>query len=757
MPTPLSQYLLEKMVKKYNLFIMSDDDSEVFELDIDSFDASTIFAVENLQDITKRNDTITYDIKLLRTKNNNIALGNLFDISTFSSTQYGHQLGHNYTPNQLVNCQLYEDNTQLLKGKLQIVDFDKLSYNAVITGEVVSFMTNIKDRYLHELDSLSETVQFNYTYITPTWSSFSGSYLFPMVDYGVDYRTGNYDPYDNNFDINNLRPAFYLKSYLNAIFKGFRYDQSKQIYTQVSVNNNTLDTSKIDSIIDKVFIPNNSENFTRSETGVVNKILLHKTPVNTGNSIFSINGIANQYDSTVNEFWTLGNRGEFKTWEGDDTSTVQPNCNVLIPNNKYAKGVFNIRFRFVVPQGTSGTWQVGLCDISGVNKLTEGNMAYSTRIQKLSTSGSQEFNMNFDVEFDKLVGGQWVFAYIREDQSSANSSIQTMMYLDNIAIQVGKVNTTTEISVNYNDNIDVYDYIPKDIKIVDFLKSITQMFNLYLYQDKDIPNRFVLSTYNDFYKNIITLNPSNAVDWSEKIEWSKAKFSTNINLPKSYSFKYTEDSDMMNDYYVNTYKSNFGDYMVLNENGTEDDNAVELIFAPTQNLSHSKDLKNLPILYESDSLMGEKKPFKSELRILYNNGLKNLSTSYEIKNGNTLIGYRPSYNYCSMLSFNTLDEFQGMLLFDIPYNLMTYDYTTIDKSKSLFNLYYTNRIKELTDNDLTVLEVEIYLTKEDIEELDFTKPVYVENEDGNAYFKLLEVNYNNNTLMSKCKLQKITV
>ena len=741
---------------------MSNNNSEVYELDIDSFDTSTIFSVENLQDITKRNDTITYDIKLLRTKNNNIALGNLFDISTFSSLQYNQQLGHNYTPNQQVDCQLFEDNTQLLHGKLQIVDFDKSTYNAVITGEVVSFMVNIKDRFLHELDSLSENVKYDYFNVTPTWISSTSTYLFPMVDYGIDYRTGNFDHYDNNFDFNNFRPAFYLKSYLNAIFKGFRFDQSKQIYTQKKqdntfLNNNTVDLSKIDSIINNIFIPNNNENFTLSMTGVVSKILLHKAPVNASNSIFSINGIANEFDSTVNEFWTLGNRGEFKTWEGDDTSTVQPNCKVLIPSNKYAKGIFNIRFRFVVPQGTSGTWQVGLCDIANVNKLTEGNMAYSTRIQKLNTGGSEEFNMDFDIEFEKLVGGQWVFAYIREDQSSANSSIQTIMYLDNIAIQVGKSNTTTEISVNYNDLIDVYNYIPKDIKIVDFLKSVMQLFNLYLYQDKDIPNRFVLSTYNDFYKDIITLDPANAVDWSEKIEWSKAKFSTNINLPKSYSFKFVEDSDMMNDYYQNTYKSNYGDYSVINENGTEDDNAVKLIFAPTQNLSHSKDLKNLPIIYESDSLMGEKKPYKSELRILYNNGLKNLSTSYEIKNGDTLIGYRPSYNYCSMLSFNTSDVFEGMILFDIPYNLMTYDYTTIDKSKSLFNLYYKNRVKELTDNNLTVLEVEIFLTKEDIEELDFTRPIYIENEDGNAYFKLLEINYNNNTLLSKCKLQKITI
>ncbi len=65
---------------------------------------------------------------------------------------------------------------------------------------------------------------------------------------------------------------------------------------------------------------------------------------------------------------------------------------------------------------------------------------------------------------------------------------------------------------------------------------------------------------------------------------------------------------------------------------------------------------------------------------------------------------------------------------------MTYDFTAINKSKSLFNLYYTNRIKELIDNNLTVLEVEIYLTKEEVEELDFTKPIYVENEDGNTYF-----------------------
>jgi len=741
---------------------MSNDDSEVFELDIDSFDTSTIFAVENLQDITKRNDTISYDIKLLRTKNNNIALGNLYDISTFSSPQYTQQLGHNYTPNQLVNCQLFEDNTQLLKGKLQIVDFDKLSYNAVITGEVVSFMGNIKDRYLHELDSLSETVQFNYTYITPTWTSTTSPYIFPMLDYGVDYRTGTFDPYDNNYEFNNFRPAFYLKSYLNAIFKGFRFDQSKKIYTQKKedntiLNNNTVDTSKIDSIINNVFIPNNFENFTRSVEGIITKILM-STPGQVGDNgnLQTINGVANQFNSSVDDFWIVGTKTNFKLWESNGGGVTQNSMPTLRPRDKYINCTLRLRFRLVMPVGTTGTWMVGLADVAGANKLEQGQLKHYTKVQKTDINVTQEFNMEFDLQVDNLQG-EFAFVFFREDQSAKDSKNETGIEFDNIAIQVGKSNTTTEISVNYDDAIDVFNYIPKDIKILDFLKSIMQMFNLYLYQDKDIPNRFVLDTYNNFYKDIITLNPSNAIDWSDKIEWNKSKFSTNINLPKSYSFKFVEDSDMMNDYYQNTYKSNFGDYSVINENGTEDDNTVELIFAPTINLSHSKDLKNLPIIYESDSLMGEKKPFKSNIRILYNNGLKAVSPSFEIKNGDTLIGYRPSYNYCSMLSFNSSDVFEGMLLFDVPFNLMTYDFTAINKSKSLFTLYYTNRIKELTDNNLTVLEVEIYLTKEDIEELDFTKPVYVENEDGNAYFKLLEVNYNNNTLLSKCKLQKITI
>ncbi len=751
------------MAKKYNLYIMSDDNNEVYEVDIDTFNTSTIFAVENLQDITKRNDTITYDIKLLRTKNNNNALGNLYDISTFSSTLYSQQLGHNYTPNQFVNCQLFEDNTQLLKGKLQIVDFNKTEYNAVITGKVVSFMGNIKDRYLHELDSLSEEVQFNYTYITPTWTSSTASYLFPMLDYGVDYRTGNYDPYDNNFDINNLRPAFYLKSYLNAIFKGFRFDQSKKIYTQKKedntlLNNNTVELSKIDNLINKIFIPNNFENFTKGVEGLITKILM-STPAQSGNNLNlqTINGVASEFNSSVDDFWTVGTKTNFKLWESNGGGGVtQLSMPTLRPRDKYINCTLYLRFRLVMPKGTIGTWLVGLADVAGANKLEQGQLKHYTKVQKTDINISQEFNMEFDLQVDNLQG-EFAFVFFREDQTAANTKNETGIQFDNITIQVGKQNTTTEISVNYDDTINVFNYIPKDIKILDFLKSVMQLFNLYLYQDKDIPNRFVLDTYNNFYKDIITLNPSNSIDWSNKIEWAKAKFSTNINLPKSYSFKFTEDSDMMNNFYQETYKSNFGDYSVINENGTEDDNSVELIFAPTQNLSHSKDLKNLPIIYESDSLMGEKKPFKSNIRILYNNGLKSLSTSYEIKNGDTLIGYRPSYNYCSMLSFNSLDAFEGMLLFDIPYNLMTYDYTNIDKSKSLFNLHYTNRIKELTDNNLTILEVEIFLTKEDIEQLDFTKPIYIENEDGNAYFKLLEVNYNNNTLLSKCKLQKITI
>lgn len=400
---------------------MSDDDSEVFELDIDTFNTSTIFALENLQDITKRNDTITYDIKLLRTKNNNIALGNLYDISTFSSPQYTQQLGHNFTPNQFVNCQLFEDNTQLLKGKLQILDFNKTEYNAVITGEVVSLMLNIKDRYLHELDSLSQTTLYNYTYITPTWTSTTSPYIFPMLDYGIDYRTGNFDPYDNNFEFNNFRPAFYLKSYLNAIFKGFRFDDTKQVYTQKKedntlLNNNTVDLSKIESIINKIFIPNNFENFTRSEEGIITKILM-STPAQSGNNLNlqTINGVASQINSSVDDFWITSTKTNFKLWESSGGGGVtQLSMPTLRPRDKYINCTLYLRFRLLMPVGTIGTWMVGLADVAGTNKLEQGQLKHYTKVQKTDINISQEFSMEFDLQVDNLQG-EFAFVFFRED------------------------------------------------------------------------------------------------------------------------------------------------------------------------------------------------------------------------------------------------------------------------------------------------------------------------------------------------------
>src|SRR5690606_16773765 len=135
----------------YELYIINDDG--VYTLDVESIDFNTIFKLENIQDITKREDSITKNFTLKGTKNNNNVLGYLYNLSKFSAET----LATNLEPNRKIKCQLFENNIQIISGSLLIQDIEikngDITYNCIIVGEVVSFLNDISDRYLHELDS----------------------------------------------------------------------------------------------------------------------------------------------------------------------------------------------------------------------------------------------------------------------------------------------------------------------------------------------------------------------------------------------------------------------------------------------------------------------------------------------------------------------------------------------------------------------------------------------------------------------------
>ncbi len=74
-----------------------------------------------------------------------------------------------------------------------------------------------------------------------------------------------------------------------------------------------------------------------------------------------------------------------------------------------------------------------------------------------------------------------------------------------------------------------------------------------------------------------------------------------------------------------------------------------------------------------------------------------------------------------------------------------------------YDAYYSSQIHELTDLNNVLLEVKAMLTETDISNLDLRVPIFIQNQYGNAYYKILEVDYQNRNEPSTLKLQKINL
>lgn len=743
--------------KRYSLFVRVESTGEQYELDLEDIDLTTLYSVENLNDIEKRKDNFTKDFILKGTKNNNFILGFLYDISRFSSDSYNQQLAHNFVSNQYVKASLFENNIQIMDGKMLVKSYDIkkniVSYNCAIVGNLFSFFKDLNERYLHELDSFNAVLDYNLDTVLASWDNPNSPYTFPSIDYGIDDRDLEHEIqyYDKAYDFKNFRPAIKVKAYLDAIFKGFRWDENQQRYTQFNelgevINQYSYESSFVNSDAFKsLVIPFNEEEFVHDAVGKWSFIGFASGRFETalakvrlfGNSEWGL-------DEAIFEQFLVENYH----FDEANPSTVQPNVYGIRAVRENLRSTFSVKFTVTIKSGV-GLYTIGLIDIKDRGYINSTHFVAKHQHLKM-TEGDQVIEINIQVNEPMLFDSEYVFGIHKDGDRGINYESSF------ISIDLGVDSAVTHVTVLKDSQFNLLSAIPKDIKLVDFLKSLMTLFNLYIIPDTDNGSNFKIVTYSEFYKDVINLNPAVALDWSRKVDMDNIKGSNNIALPTQYNYTYESDSDVLNDKYSNKYQVTFGNATATNSKGVEAKKEIKVIFAPTMNFNHSVDTKNLPILYKSDDLLeGKKKPFKSKLRILYCNGTVT-TPQYQLHYAGLPMQGLEYYNFCSM--YRVVDGvLTDTLVFDIPYELFTRDYVDNNRSITLYTKYHSEQIKELINSNLTIMELEGYLNENDINALDFSRPIYIENQYGNSYWKLIDVNYKNAKVRSKIKLQKIVI
>lgn len=676
-------------------------------LDIDA-DISALlnFALDDIKDFSARSTTWSKTIVLPGTHNNNRLFGHIFQIG--QANYYDSALpnvGYNFNAAKSADCIIFQDQIQTFKGVLRLLRINiykgRIEYEVSVFGKLAALNVALSGGYIENLDFSEYNHTFDPSHIVESWDNPSGSgYYYPLIDYGT-YSTNKH-----NWDIKTFRPALYVKEYVDKMFEaaGFRYDAP------------LFDSPRFMSLI----IPHNAKALTSNISKLYEATITSPKPKVVPNIGFgtTAGGVLINFDVVnLSGFTANGDRTVF-TYNGAVTS------NLTIP--------FEFNFTF-------NTVNFPLGAILHVHKNGDGNSIYNALIPPpspytLTGSVSASFAPGDTIEFrvvQTIVTGEIVDFVVQSGSFTINSAAGAGIP---VPLQMG-------------DPVVINDTIPKNIRKIDFLVGLVKLFNLYVYEDKFDTSLIHMRPYIDFYST----DQTTSVDWTLKMDRDQAvKISPMSELTaKIYNFKFKQDSDYFNELYRKRYSQGYGDRTYDSEfEFSEQKKEFEIIFSATPLVGYGGEEKVYSTIFKQSN--GNEETVDSNIRILQAKKITGLSTSWEIKNGDTAVYTLNRYGYAG--HFDDPDAPSTDINFGATRELF-FVLATGNLSNNQFNVYWSGYMREITDKDSKLVSASFYLTPADIANLDFSKYVYLDG----VLFRLNSIKNYNASKPATCQVELLKV
>ena len=680
-------------------------------------DISTEFnyAIDDINDFGSRNTSYSKTINISGTATNNKIFGFIFDLGNSNFTDNTlPNVNYNFNASKSAQCRIFIDKVQIFKGTLRIleivIDDKTIEYQCSVFGELGGFITELGNKRLtgntntqDDLDFSEYDHTYNIANIKASWevsgargtnnSNAYGSGYFYPL---IDY--GNVSTDKINFQVSAYRPALFVKEYIDKIFAGTDYTYR-------------LDLESGDQdLFNRLVIPHNQKTLSKVTTGALR---VNATPIT-----YPIDGFY-----TDIEFGIIIQLGNFNNV--NDIEFVYNSSTPLI-------GSLNLILRGFFEGTTTGTFELRKNNVIIERQVINPDSSFDFEI----VIDSIQFNLNDSINLDFRYDG---------DLSPVNNLIITSggIVINSNAGQVTQI--------NYNDSLVINDTIPRGIFQRDFFLSIVKMFNLYVYEDTWDNKKIIIKPYINFYPD----TSANALDWSNKIDRSKPlsiKPMSELNA-RYFHYKFTKDNDFYNENYQKKFNESYGDRIFDTEYdfSKETDN-LEIIFAPSVLYQKTGTDKIYPAIYKVSDNNTKENQMDSVIRIMQ---VKKITgrTSYNVLNGVSVVDSITTYGYGGHLNdpFTPTNDINFGVPFEIQFNASTFP------STNLFNAYHSNYIAEITSKDSKLLTCSALLNTNDINNLDFSKYIWIDG----VLFRLNKVeNFNpmeyNTTKISLLKVIETT-
>jgi len=688
------------------------------------------FNIGDIRDLSSRKGTFSKTVTLEGTKNNNELLGHYYDVNIQAGT---------FNINTLTKCQVIQNGVPILdEALLQLVSVnkvqtnnsyeDEVTYSVLIKDSRAEFFTAITNANLTDLDFSDLDHAFDSGAIVATFNN--------TVADGYKYLM----PYNNTnqYNANDFKPAIYAKTYWDRIFAvaGFTYTWADIASAH----------------FDKLLIPYNGD--TNNQDYEDYRVEATNTWTTTN---VQATGFNNTFSEIVDSGWTelIDTQGIFDPTLGEYSSPINTNAlagehyiytltvggNITLDNNSGAVANFNpssaIYKVFVRVQVAGFGQAIVYGDSIAVTAfnfptIPTGNTTILTFANTFNipaaTNGLIAGVASADIQVLE-VGVQITVPF-----SNNNNPIWYNTFPTPAAVNVILDLTSINMVILPSNNIQVTggtltmnQYVPVEIKQSDFVKSILQMYNLYVEQDIDNPYNLVLRHRDEYYDS------GAEKDWSEKL--AKDRGQDLIFLPdltkKKLKLTYEADEDDYNKIYTQLTGEIYGqiEYTFDNEY-VKDVETQALLFSPT------------PVYYTPfgayvPAVIGSAP--NTNIRILYDGG-EQVCGPFDIVDFGTTGQY-------GVTTYPMLGHFNNALTPTFDINFGTNDYYFYEPvsltANNLYNLYWRRTVNQINVGKMLVAMFD--LDEVDIQSLKLNDKIYIDNSWWNIN-KIADYNANNNQL-----------
>lgn len=695
------------------------------------------FSIGDIRDLSARKGTFSKSITLEGTKNNNELLGNYYDVNIQAGT---------FNINALTKCQVIQNGVPVLDDALlQLVSVNKsqytnsyeeeVTYSVLIKDSKAEFFSAITNNELTDLDFSDLDHIFDSSAIINSFdNTVSDGYKYVMP-----YNTGNV------YQANEFKPGIYAKTYFDRIFSNAGFT-----YTWIGLS---------DAHFDKLLIPYNGDVNNQD----YNDYLVKATNTWT-TSYVQPTGYNNTFQEDINSGWTevIDTQGIYDPLIGEYTSPFNTDGlsgehymyelsiggTISLDNTSggnaildYIVGGYTVtqRYRVFAEVFVSGFGNVKvygsavIVDYPSGSPLPNGSTTILTFAQTLNVPAV------IDGTAPSIDAGDIQVLSIGVDIQGYYDGVPGQVYWFDNAFNFVDVNVVldlTSITLNIlpSNNIQVSgsllsmnQYVPVKIKQSDFVKSIFQMYNLYVDVDIDNPYNLILTHRDAYYDS------GAEKDWSSKLARNKEQ--QLIFLPdvtkKKLKLTYKADSDSPNVSFTQATGEIYGqiEYTFDNEY-VKDVDTKELLFSPTPVYRTIFDAY-VPAL---NGLAP-----KVNLRILYDGGQGTCQPFDVVEFGTT--------GQFGVTDYPVLGHFNDPLYptFDINFGTCDYYFYQVSTltANNLYNLYWRRTVNQINVGKMLIALFD--LNEVDIQSLKLNDKIYIDNSWWNIN-KIQDYNANSNAL-----------